>query len=183
MIIPDFMPRTMGALGIRAWRAEQLIRDLALGEKSHINLAEEHDVELQTIAAFKLRHRDAIDAQLADWTSFLDQIWSTRLENRLRVLTQRLEEIEDQLDLLRDHARRETEMIRNVDPEASEVLVNGPEYRAYEKEQRALIREIADQTGQLPQRVGKVEVDVKNPLTFGGSIAQDEAGNWYSVQP
>ena len=74
-------------------------------------------------------------------------------------------------------------MIRNVDPEASEVLVNGPEYRAYEKEQRALIREIADQTGQLPQRVGKVEVDVKNPLTFGGSIAQDEAGNWYSVQP
>ena len=83
---------------------------------------------------------------LADWTTQYDHIWSTKVENRIRLLTVRLEEIEHQLQLLRDHARRETETIRNVDPDASEVLANGPEYRAYEKEQRALLREIADQT-------------------------------------
>jgi hypothetical protein len=83
------------------------------------------------------------------------------------------------MELLRDHARRETETIRNLDPE---VPVNGPEYRAYEKEQRALIREIADQTGQLPARIGKIEMGIKNPLTDYDVIAIDKDGNIHAVQ-
>ena len=58
--------------------------------------------------------------------------------------------------------------------------VNGPEYQAYEKEQRALIREIWD--GQLPQRVGKIEIAEKNPLASSDVIAQDDNGNWYPVR-
>jgi hypothetical protein len=64
----------------------------------------------------------------------------------------------------------------------SEVPVNGSEYRAYLKEQRALIHEIADQTGQLSARVGKVEVDVKSPLTDFDVIAIDDQGNFHAVQ-
>jgi hypothetical protein len=107
---------------------------------------------------------------------------ATKVENRLRLLTLRLEEIEHQIELLHDHAQRETDYIRRVDPDAAEVPVRGNEYRAYEKEQRALTREIADQTGQLMQRA-PVQVNVvRNPLTDFDTIAVDEAGNRHAVQ-
>jgi hypothetical protein len=112
-------------------------------------------VEDQTVRVFAMNLRADIEAKKADWSAQYEHIWSTKLENRLRLLTCRLEEIEHQMQLLQDHAQQETETIRNIDPEASEVPVNGPEYRAYEKEQRALIREIAEKTGQLPSRIGK----------------------------
>jgi hypothetical protein len=176
------MPRTKEATNIKAWRMEQLIRDLALGEKSYAELAGEHGVEEQTVRVFKMNHKADIAAVLEDWSNKYDHIWSTKLENRLRVLTQRLEEIEDQMELLRDHARRETETIRNVDPEASEVLVNGPEYRAYEKEQRALIREIADQTGQLPARIAVDAGPAKGSLADFDVIAVDSSGGFHAVR-
>jgi hypothetical protein len=52
----------------------------------------------------------------------------------------------------------------NIDPEASEVPVNGAELRAYEKEERALAREIADQTGQLQARSSNEAEPARNPL-------------------
>jgi hypothetical protein len=176
-----FMPRTMRSGGVRAWRMEQLIRDLALGEKPLAELAEIHGLEEQTVRVFKMNHKPEIAAVVADWTSQFDHIWSTKKENRLRVLTQRLEEIEDLIAALYEHARRETETIRDVDPEASEVPVNGPEYRAYVKEQRALIREISEETGQLPTRVGRIEMEAKSPLTDFDTIALDENGQWHGV--
>ena len=102
--------------------------------------------------------------------------------NRLRLLTLRLEEIEHQIELLHDHARRETELIRTVDPEAAKVPVNGPEFRAYEKEQRALTREIADQSGQLLLRTPVAPVAAWNPLLGIDEIAIDEDGNWHAVR-
>lgn len=175
------MPRTMRAAGIRAWRHERLINDLALGERPYAELAEEHGVEVQTVRVFAMHHRADIEAKKADWASTYDHIWSTKVENRLRVLLQRVEEIEDQLELLADHAHRETELIRTVDPDASEVAVNGPEWRAYEKEQRALLHEIADQTGGLPARVARLEV-TQNPITNYDVIAMDAEGNLHAVR-
>jgi hypothetical protein len=138
-------------------------------------------VENQSIRVFRLRHKADIQAKKVDLSSRFSHIWSTKVGNRLRLLTLRLEEIEHQIELLHDHARRQTETIRNVDPDASEVPVHGPEFRAYEKEQRALTREIADQTGQLLQRA-PVEVNVvRSPITDFDTIAVDEAGNWHAV--
>jgi hypothetical protein len=65
----------------------------------------------------------------------------------------RLQEIEHQIDLIHDHARRETEMIRTVDPGAAEVKADAPELRAYVKAQESLVLKIWDATGQLPSRV------------------------------
>jgi hypothetical protein len=176
------MSRTTGlSPNIRAWRIEQLINDMAEGGKSDEELAAEYDVENQSIRVFRLRHKADIQAKKVDLSSRFSHIWSTKVWNRLRLLTLRLEEIEHQIELLHDHAERETEMIRNVDPEACQVPVNGSELRAYEKEQRALTREIADQTGQLPQR-SSVEVNLtKNPITNFDTIAVDESGNWHAV--
>jgi hypothetical protein len=82
---------------------------------------------------------------------------------------------------LRDHAVRETETIRSVDPEASEVTVNSREYLAFVKEQRALLREIADQTGQLPQRVAVDLAAARNPITSFDTVALDADGNLLGV--
>jgi hypothetical protein len=120
-----------------------MIRDLAVGDKSDPEMAEEYGVAEQTVRYFRMNHKHEIAAVLADWTTQYDHIWSTKLETHLRFLTQRLEEIEDLIAALYEHARRETETIRNVDPDASEVLVNDRVYLAYVKEQRSLIREIA----------------------------------------
>ena len=141
------MPRTKEAASVKAWRMEQLINDLAVGEKSVAELAAEFDVEEQSVRVFKLRHKADIEAKKNDWASQYDHIWATKVENRLRLLTCRLEEIEDQLALLRDHSRAETETIRNVDPEASEVLVNDRVYLKYVAEQRSLLRETRTRPG------------------------------------
>jgi hypothetical protein len=84
------MPRTLHSPGIRAWRFEQLIRDLAVADKSNVELAEEHGVEEQSIRVFRMKHKSEIAAVIADWTASFDHIWSTKKENGLRVLTQRL---------------------------------------------------------------------------------------------
>jgi hypothetical protein len=176
------MPRTLHSAGIRAWRYEQLINDLALGEQPHSELAERYNVEVQTVRVFAMNHRADVEARKADWANQYGHIWSTKVENRLRVLTCRLEEIEDQLALLRDHARAETEMIRNVDPEAAEVLVNDRVYLKYVAEQRSLLREIADQTGQLPTRLAVDPTSTRGSLTDWDTIALDANGQWHAVR-
>ena len=56
------MGRTKGAITIRAWRMESLIQDMAVGDRTDADLAEQHGVEVQTVAAFRLRHKDDISA-------------------------------------------------------------------------------------------------------------------------
>jgi hypothetical protein len=75
----------MHSPGIRAWRFQQLIRDLAVADKPDAELAEEHGVEEQTIRVFRMKHKPEIAAVVAGWSDKFDHIWSTRLENRLSV--------------------------------------------------------------------------------------------------
>jgi hypothetical protein len=112
-----------------------------------------------------MREKAEIEAKKANWADQYDNIWSTRLESCPRLLTVRLEEIQHQMQLLRDHARGSG---------------NGPEYRAYEKEQRALVREIADQTGTSSW----VAVDlalVRNPITDYDVLVMEDAGKLHAV--
>jgi hypothetical protein len=92
-----------------------------------------------------------------------------------------LEEVEAQIELLHEHARREYETLSGVDPEASPVPLNSREYLAYVKEQRALLREIADQTGQLPQRVSLEATAAKSGITDFDTVYLDESGNLSAV--
>jgi hypothetical protein len=96
-------------------------------------------------------------------------------------LTERWEQVWHQIDLLHEHARRETETIRNIDPDASEVPVNDRVLDRYSKLELALSHQILEITGQLPQRVGKVEMEVKNPLTDFDVLAMDADGKLHAV--
>ena len=120
-------------------------------------------------------------AKKQDLSAESSYIWATQKGNRLRVLTVRLEEVEAQIELLHEHARREWELISGVDPEASPVPLNNREYLAYVKEQRALLREIADQTGQLPQRIAADVTVAKSPLTAFDTLVMTEDGQLHGV--
>jgi hypothetical protein len=62
------------------------------------------------------------------------------------------------------------------------VKCNSRELLAYDKEYRALAREIADQCGQLPQRVSLDAVVTRNPLTDFDVIVVDDDGAIHAVQ-
>jgi hypothetical protein len=70
--------------------------------------------------------------------------------------------------------------IQDSYPDASTVPINSREYLAYVKEQRALLREIADQTGQLPQRVA-VESTGRSGIMSFDTVAMDADGNLLGV--
>jgi hypothetical protein len=63
-------------------------------------LAEIHDVAEQIVWDFKMRHKAEIADRLADWASDFDHIWSTRKENRIRVLTEQYEEYQELIGVL-----------------------------------------------------------------------------------
>jgi hypothetical protein len=129
-----------------------------------------------------MRHRADIEAKKRDQSSEYSHIWCTKKGDALRVLSMQLKDCLQQKALLEEHAARETETIRNVDPDASEVLPQGNEYRAYIKLIKDLERELMDQTGQLYQRVAVEPAPVENPLMNAGTIAMDPAtGNWFIV--
>lgn len=175
------MPRMAGrSPNIKAWDVERLINDLALG-RPYSELVDEYGLVEQSLHAFKMRHKADVEAKKRDQSSEYSHIWSTRKGNRLRVLTCRLEEVEAQIELLHEHARREWKTISGVDPEASLVPLNSREYLAYVKEQRALLREIADQTGQLPQRVMADVTVAKSPLTAFDTLVMTEDGQLHGV--
>jgi hypothetical protein len=177
------MARTVGLHpNIKEWEAERLINDLAVGEKTYPELAEEYGVVEQSVYQFRSRHRAAIHAKKQDLSSEFGHIWATQKGNRLRGLTDRLEEVVHQIELIHEHAQRETELIRTVDPDAAEVRCNSRELLAYDKEYRALAREIADQCGQLPQRVSLETTVTRNPITDFDTIAIDDDGTFYAVK-
>jgi len=85
---------------------EQLINDLAEGSKTDAELSTEYDMVEQSVRVFRLRHKADIHAKKVDLSSQFSHIWSTKGGNRLRLLTLRLGEIEHQIELLHDHAKR-----------------------------------------------------------------------------
>jgi hypothetical protein len=160
------MPRTIGTGNIKAWEAEKLINDLAVGGRPYAELATEYGVADQTIAAFAVRNRADIEAKKRDQSSEYGHIWATKKGNAIRVLTMSLEKCWQQIAL----------------PDASEVRPQGNEYRAYLKLSKELEREIMDQTGQLYQRVQVDATVIRNPITDFDTIAIDDDGTFHAVK-
>jgi hypothetical protein len=99
-----------------------------------------------------MRHREEIAVVLADWSDKFSHIWLSRKEDRLRALKERFEEYQERIDELYEHARRETETIRSVDPGAGEVPIELDKSCKIDIQQRRILREAADELGQLMSR-------------------------------
>jgi hypothetical protein len=79
------MPRTLGARDMRPWDLERLVHDMAVGDKTDPELAEEYNCAEQTIRVHRMNRRHEIVAIRHEYSAQYDHIWSTKLENRLRL--------------------------------------------------------------------------------------------------
>lgn len=148
------MVRTLGSTNIKSWNKTRLIKKLAdMGDTTYEDLAEEFDVPVDTIYQFNYRNKAAIRAVQEGREEQFEHLWAVNKENRLTLIIARVEELQERLDeLVREATRQSEEMSRNFGDEAAPVLVNGPEWRAYSREQTKLLDQIADETGQKPNR-------------------------------
>jgi hypothetical protein len=171
----------LGQTNIKPWEIEQILRAMAVGA-SYVELSDEFGYQEQSLRVLKMNHKHEIAVLLSDATAKLDHIWSTKVENHVRGLTERWAQVWHQIDLLHEHARRETETIRSIDPDASEVPVNDRVVDRYSKLELTLSHQFLEITGQLPTRVGRVEMEVKNPLTEYDVLVEDADGNLHAVK-
>jgi hypothetical protein len=177
------MPRTKGAKNISPWDHECLIRDYVVGDKSVPEIAAEYGYAEQTIYLHRAAHKAEIAAVTAGMVEEFSYLWGAKLKDHVRLLTSRLRKIWRQMDLLEEHAARETETMRAIDPDASEVPYNSREYLAYQKAEQSLSHQILEITGQLMSRAHPVDAaEGRNPLTDFELLVEDADGNLYPVQ-
>jgi hypothetical protein len=129
-----------------------------------------------------MRHRDAIDAVVAGMVDQFSHIWASRKEVRIRCLVERYEEIQELIDALRKDARQATESLRALAEKTGEeyigeVLVNGPEFRAYSRDQQKILRDIADELGQLVTR-SQPDTSANRPHLLHSILGVDLNKRW-----
>jgi predicted transcriptional regulator len=123
----------------RGWRRAALIRDLATGEKTQVQLGQEYGVTQGAVSQFADRHRDEITAvrtsiddewaalwvaqkfnRIAEMQSDIEAIEGTADEKLLRVKHAALRQIAEELGQLKTHVEvggKVTYVIEGIDPE------------------------------------------------------------------
>jgi hypothetical protein len=76
----------------------RLQREIAAGEKTYEQLAEEFDVTDDTISAFAKRYRDAIELIRQDFANEFAGLWIARKEARLAEFQQDVEDINEAVE-------------------------------------------------------------------------------------
>ena len=99
-----------------------------------------------------MRHKADIEARKADWANQFDHIWATKKENRLRCMVERYQEFQSLIDALYEEARQATEAMKRIDPDAADVPVNSKVFWGHHDRQQKILRDIADELGQLMSR-------------------------------
>lgn len=96
------MPRKTGAgnytLEGRAWTRRKLMRELALGEKTHAQLAAEYGATREAVSRFKARHAQEIEDIIARSDDEFAGILITQKANRLAMYQEQVEQAEDRKD-------------------------------------------------------------------------------------
>jgi hypothetical protein len=145
-------------------------------------MADKYGSEVDTIYHFKNRSKDRIAAVLADWSDEFSDLWSVKKHNRIAELQDAYAGVMARLNELTEEAERATEEMRTVRPNAAKVLVPGNEWRGYTRERARLLREIAEEMGQIQSRNSTDGGPVRGSLTDFDVIAMDAARNFHAVQ-
>jgi hypothetical protein len=146
---------------IRGSLRAELIRDLALGELTHPELAEKYGRAVQSIANFSSRNSDAIRrAKQVQSDEYQGLSYAGKWE-RLAFREQLLLDIEARLE----------------DPDLSHTQRN-----RYSVTADKLLHSIAEERGELPVR-GALELNVHgNPFANIDAVAIDDDGNLHPVK-
>lgn len=106
----------------RGWVKHRLIRDLALGEKSGVQLAEIYGCSRVSISNFKTRHRLEIDEVRNNLADEYAGVW-----------------VAQKLARIQEYQQAAEKMARGTSPRNAEVLVT-------------ILKAVAEELGQLPAR-------------------------------
>lgn len=83
----------------RGWIRPRLIRELAEGQKTNVQLAEEYGVSAVAISQFKGRHATAIEEQKRAFEDEFATLWIANKAIRLSILQDDVEELTEQFPL------------------------------------------------------------------------------------
>lgn len=106
----------------RGWVAHRLVRELAIGEKTGVQLAEEYGVSTTSISAFKKRHAFDINEVRNNLADEFAGLWVQRKKDRIAEYQQAAEK-----------------MANGSSPRNAEVLVT-------------ILKAVAEELGELPAR-------------------------------
>jgi hypothetical protein len=145
---------------IRGSLRAELVRDLALGELTHEQLAEKYDRQVQSIHNFASRNKDEIRRAKQVQSDEYQGLGYAEKWERLAFREQLLLDINERLQ----------------DPDLSHTQRN-----RYAVTVEKLLHGIAEERGQLPTRA-QLELDVKgNPFAGFDAVAIDDDGNLHPV--
>lgn len=131
----------------RGWVRPKLIRELAEGVKTNIQLAEEYGTTPVSISKFKGRHATAIDEQKRDFENEFAALWIANKANRLAVL-------QDDIEALQEHFELDGEAFH----EDKKAAIQAATVR------HNALMQAAKELGQIPSAAG-VQVETKR-VTF-----------------
>lgn len=145
---------------LRGHIAYSLVRDLAEGTLSQRKLATKYDVAVTTITAFARREAKRIEAVKADLDNVMAGLWAADKQRRIA-------EYQQDIDLLNDSIEAQQAWIDELAKRIADALEAGEtdatavsrlpraerELGAILKRKHAAQRSIAEELGQLPNRV------------------------------
>jgi hypothetical protein len=120
----------------------QVIRDLAAG-MTHVETAEKYGVHLESLVLFKKSHMADIKALQASVAEEADGLWIASKFNRVAEYQQAFEDVDQAIAQILDFGG-----------------TLGPAEMAIIKEKRGILKQVAEELGQLPPR---------NNVTVNGS--------------
>lgn len=143
-------PRTAG-YKIRGHIAYSLVRDLAEGTLSQRRLATKYDVHLSTIADFKSRNRERIEAVKADLDNEFAGMWIAEKRKRIAAYMDDVELLDDSLEATT--AAREVLSIEGEDGTGLTIAKLDRDMAAILKRKHSALRSVAEELGHLPNRM------------------------------
>jgi transposase-like protein len=149
--------RTRAPWTLTGWRKVKLIQECARSGKTNGRLARDYGVAEQTIANFKVTHRDEIQEEIDALAEDYDRIWFAQQQNRVMFLAGLIEDYENRKEVLQAEAERATIQMRAIDPDAAEVSVPVKEWDQLCKSQAGYAKQLAEELGQLKQRAPSSE--------------------------
>jgi hypothetical protein len=132
---PPTLPPTRYHLE-RGWKKQRLIRELAMMEKTGVQLAKEYGSAPSSISEFRQRHKAEIDAVKRDIENEFAGLWIARKLDRIAEYQQIADDLAQQLEAPRE------------DDEA------GANQLGVIRALQNTLRAVAEEMGQLPTKVG-----------------------------
>jgi hypothetical protein len=143
---------------LRGRHKEAAILALAKGDETHEQIAERYGISTQAVNQFSVRHRDAVQAVIAEGRSSLAGMWSADRRQKLGELERLYEDCELELEGDgTDHYKHKTRLL----------MVR-------------ILHDMAELAGDLTVRT-RTELDAPSLAAFAG-LVRGEDGNLYGVR-